>query len=291
MSATPGSATPTSATPTSATHTQYAVFGYPVTHSLSPMIHTLFAEQTGEQITYDKIQVEGSFNAALQHFIEGGGKGANVTLPHKQDAFAMADELSPRARVAGAVNTLIITKDRVKGDNTDGIGLVSDLRSQMGTIADLRVLMIGAGGAARGVLGPLFEAGVKQIHLANRTPHKAEKLAATFTRYGTIVGGSLAEIPTHQSFDIVINSTSSSVTGQHPDMDPQAFAGAKLVYDMYYHKDDTAFMQFAKSYAPQVPVSDGLGMLVGQAAESFYLWRGVRPRIQPITARLVAQLG
>lgn len=269
---------------------KYAVFGYPITHSLSPMIHTLFAEQTGQHICYHKIQVDGSFSAALQHFIDGGGKGANVTLPHKEDAFAIADELSPRATAAGAVNTLIIDNGQVKGDNTDGIGLVNDLLSQMGSIADLRILIIGAGGAARGVIAPLFEARVKQIYLANRTPHKAEKLAATFARYGAIEGGSLAEIPTHKSFDIVINSTSSSVSGQHPAMDPQAFAGAKLVYDMYYHKHHTAFMQFAKSYAPQVRVSDGLGMLLGQAAESFYLWRGVRPRLQPITARIVEQL-
>ena len=274
----------------SSTPDKYVVFGYPIKHSLSPAIHTLFAEHTEQHIEYDKVQVEGSFYDALRRFIDSGGKGANVTSPFKEDAFAIASELSIRAKTAGAVNTLIFENGRVKGDNTDGIGLVHDLVSQIGSISGLKILIIGAGGAARGVVNPLFDAQVTKIHLANRTPSKAEELTDIFSQYGDIQGGALNEIPLDEQFDIVINSTSSSVLGECPDINPSVFQHAKLVYDMYYHKEDTVFMEFAKSHAPNVQVSDGLGMLIGQAAESFYLWRGVRPELKPVVAKIKAQL-
>lgn len=261
----------------------YAVFGNPIAHSQSPFIHRCFAEQTAQQLDYQaKLLDVDQFAQQASEFFLAGGKGANVTLPFKLEAYALADKLSERAEQAGAVNTLIYQNGQLTGDNTDGQGLVNDLTRLLGEVSGKQVLLIGAGGAAQGVIAPLFAAGVKQITVTNRTEQKAQSLADRFAGLGGINA-----VPLHQaaSADIVINASSSGVQGQLPGVNDQVFQGAQLAYDMFYAAKGTAFTQWAKAY--QVPVtSDGLGMLVGQAAESFYLWRGVRPAVQPVLTAL-----
>lgn len=268
---------------------RYVVFGNPVKHSLSPCIHKMFAEQTGQAIDYNASLVEEDFPQAVRDFIAKGGQGANVTLPFKEQAFAMVDELSDRALAAGAVNTLIAKPGKLTGDNTDGAGLVGDLENQLGTLKGKSILLLGAGGAARGVIIPLFHAGVSTIHIANRTESKAEELAEVFSQYGSISYSGFVDIP-DSVFDVIVNSTSSSISGDVPPIDGKLMRKAQLAYDMFYQKQLTSFMQFALEHNKDVQVSDGLGMLVGQAAESFYLWRGVRPDIKPVIAFLKTKM-
>lgn len=245
---------------------RYAVIGQPVAHSKSPWIHAQFARATRQDIDYGRIEAPlGGFERAAEEFRAGGGTGLNVTLPFKEDAFRYCAELSPRARLARAVNTIKFGAT-VFGDNTDGVGLVRDLGAEL---PERRVLLMGAGGAAQGVVGALLEAGVAALTVANRTETKARELAARFP--GIAASGYAALKP---GFDLIINATSAGLLDEAPALPPGVLAGAKLAYDMVYGRD-TPFLAAAR--AAHVRASDGLGMLVEQAAESFFVWRGVRP--------------
>ena len=264
---------------------RYAVFGHPVSHSLSPKIHALFAAQTAQDMTYAAIcaPLDG-FAGAVHGFIEADGgvaKGANVTVPFKLEAFRLADVLTPCAAAAGAVNTLSFTADGMHGDNTDGAGLVRDLTANLGvSLAGLRILVLGAGGAAQGVILPLREQNPAELFIANRTADKAQKLAAVFG----VTGGGFDELNQH-TFDLVINATSAGLSGAV--LPAPSFLPNALAYEMVYGLQ-TAFMQAAR--AAGAHVADGLGMLVEQAAEAFFVWRGVRPETAPVLAALRAEL-
>lgn len=267
---------------------RYAVFGNPIGQSKSPFIHTQFAAQCAERLTYAAIlaPVDG-FADSWQTFVAIGGKGANVTAPFKQQAYQIATVLSERARLAEAVNTLYIDDTGVvHGDNTDGIGLVADLLRLGANLTDGPVLLLGAGGASRGVIGPLIDAGVPQLILANRTASKAEDIAANFDQRVTACG--FEAIP-EQTYKLVINATSSSLSNQRPDIAPVHLQHCQLAYDMSYSAQPTAFMQWSKQQGAQMQ-ADGLGMLVSQAAEAFYIWRGKRPDVLPVLNLLKQQL-
>lgn len=261
---------------------RYAVFGNPIGHSQSPLIHHQFAEQTGERLQYTKQQPEpGAFQQAADAFFAEGGKGLNVTVPFKQDAYSYAARLTPRARRAGAVNTLALLPDgTILGDNTDGIGMVNDLHNLDWPIAGRRVLILGAGGAVRGVLQPLLEQEPAQVVVANRTLYKAEQLARGFSDLGKIEPLRYEDL-TGLSFDLVINGTSASLSGELPPLPAGLLAPGARCYDMVYAAEPTAFMRWAEQDGA-TETADGLGMLVGQAAESFYLWRQVRPEVTPV---------
>ena len=264
---------------------RYAVFGNPVSHSLSPKIHALFAVQTAQDMTYEAIcaPLDG-FAGAVNTFIvagEGLAKGANVTVPFKLAAFRLADALTPRAAAAGAVNTLSFTTDGIQGDNTDGAGLVRDLTANLGvSLTGLRILVLGAGGAAQGVILPLCEQNPAMLFVANRTADKAQKLAAVFG----VTGGGFDAV-NECAFDVVINATSAGLTGA--DLPAPSFSSNALAYDMVYGRQ-TPFMQAARAAGARV--ADGLGMLVEQAAEAFFVWRGVRPETAPVLAALRTEL-
>lgn len=260
---------------------RYAVFGNPISHSKSPRIHALFAALTGQDMRYEALLVPlDGFAAAIQTFAAGGGRGANVTVPFKEEAFRLATQLTARARAAGAVNTLSFERDTVRGDNTDGIGLVRDVVANLAfPIRGQRVLLLGAGGAARGVILPLLDESPRCLVIANRTADKARQLAAGFP--GTR-GCSLPELA-GQSFDLVINATSAGLQGSALPLADEVFGRACLAYDMLYGRQ-TPFM--AQARAAGAVVADGLGMLVEQAAEAFLVWRGVRPDTAPVLAEL-----
>lgn len=264
----------------------YAVFGNPIGHSQSPRIHRLFAAATGQDLTYDaRLAPLDSFNASVADFVAAGGKGANVTVPFKEEAFRLASLRTPRAELAGAVNTLSFTPAGCIGDNTDGAGLVRDLQSNLGlTIVGKRVLLLGAGGASRGAIGPLLEALPASLCIANRSIAKAVDLAAHFAALGSVVGGGYPELAGRQ-FDLVINATSASLGGELPPLPPGIFAPGALAYDMMYGKGDTPFLAFAREQGAS-RLADGLGMLVEQAAEAFFVWRGIRPDTGPVLAQL-----
>jgi shikimate dehydrogenase len=269
----------------------YAVMGNPVGHSKSPQIHAAFARQTGERMVYTAIQVDpGGFAQAAGNFCANGGKGLNVTVPFKQDAFVYVQTRSPRAELAGAVNTIVFdTQGNAFGDNTDGVGLLRDLVQNLKvTVADRRVLVLGAGGAVRGVLGPLLEARPARVVVANRTPDRAHELAAQFSAIGQIEGASFDALA-GQRFDIIINGTSASLQGEVPPLPAQICAVQCCCYDMMYGAVPTAFMRWAYGQGA-THVMDGLGMLVEQAAESFFIWRGKRPTTAAVIADLRAAL-
>lgn len=263
----------------------YAVFGNPISHSKSPLIHAAFARQTGEDIRYEALLAPADeFAAAVDAFRSAGGRGANVTLPFKQDAYRYATELTERARLAQAVNTLRFDGERL-GDNTDGAGLVRDITQNLGfDIAGKDVLLMGAGGAARGVLLPLLACKPNSLTLANRTPLKAEALALQFVAYGKVQASDYPSLAGGR-FDLVINATSSSLNDEVPPLPPRIIAPGALAYDMMYGKGLTPFLAFAEANHA-THLADGLGMLVEQAAESFYIWRGVRPQTQPVIDQL-----
>lgn len=256
---------------------RFAVFGNPIAHSKSPFIHGLFARQTGIELDYQALLAPlDGFAAALDQFWQGGGRGANVTLPFKEQAFALADRLSERARAAGAVNTLMREDNgQILGDNTDGAGLVGDLLANQVPLTDKRVVIIGAGGAVRGVVLPLLRQGVASIHIANRTASKAETLAALFAGEGRVSGGGLESLAA-EPVDLLINGSSASLHGEVPPLPPALVGADSVAYDMAYGRGPTAFMQWATKAGAGLCL-DGLGMLVGQAAESFALWHGIRP--------------
>jgi shikimate dehydrogenase len=271
---------------------KYAVFGNPIAHSKSPDIHRQFAEQTGQSLSYQKQLVdEQGFDEAADAFFADGGKGLNITVPFKQDAYAYVARTTPRARRAGAVNTLTLEADgTILGDTTDGIGLVGDIVHNLGwEIRHKKVLILGAGGAVRGVLEPLLEQQPQHVVIANRTVDKALQLAKGFAEFGYLLGCGF-DMLGEQQFDLVINGTSASLQGDLPPLPDSLInpdAGT-VCYDMLYGAEPTPFMQWAAERGALV--SDGLGMLVGQAAESFALWRGVRPKTAPVIADIRAKL-
>ncbi|WJG09483.1 shikimate dehydrogenase [Aliiglaciecola sp. LCG003] len=270
----------------------YAVFGNPIEQSKSPLIHQLFAEQTGQDISYQKILGEiDSFPANLSEFFNNDfAKGCNVTAPFKQEAAKWVAELTPNAQAAGAVNTIIRMENGLyKGDTTDGAGLVIDLKNQQASLLNARILLIGAGGATRGVVLPLLAQGVECIDIVNRTKSKAEELSQWFAN-DKIHGLGFDEVNINsKTYSIIINCTSASLDNRIPDISDAVLSASEFAYDMVYLAEPTVFMQKAKALGV-LKISDGLGMLVGQAAYSFYLWRGVMPDIQPVLQKLRAEL-
>jgi shikimate dehydrogenase len=259
---------------------RYAVFGHPIAHSKSPQIHAAFARQTGQDMTYEAILAPlDGFAESVAAFAAAGGRGANVTVPFKEEAYKLAHRLSPRAQRAGAVNTLLFD-DGILGDNTDGAGLVADLTRNLGcALAGKRILLVGAGGAARGVIEPLLDQSPAEFVIANRTVSRAQELAGLFGRGVVACGFDAVDAP----FDLVINATAASLAGELPPLSPRIFTTGTLAYDMMYGRD-TPFLAFARAHG--ATTADGLGMLVEQAAEAFYLWRGVRPDTAPVIAHL-----
>jgi shikimate dehydrogenase len=268
----------------------YAVFGNPINHSKSPHIHRHFAEQTGQDMTYTKQQVApGEFDQAATEFFDKGGKGLNITVPFKLDAYSFAARLTPRARRAGAVNTLALQTDgTVLGDNTDGIGMIHDMHNLGWELRGKRVLILGAGGAVRGILQPLLEQEPQEVAIVNRTHHKAEQLANGFHDLGDVRALTL-EALAGQQFDILINGTSASLHGELPPLPADLLAPGACCYDMMYSAEPTVFLQWAQTHGAAA-VADGLGMLIGQAAEAFYLWRQIRPEVVPVITAMRRQM-
>jgi shikimate dehydrogenase len=261
----------------------YGVVGHPVAHSWSPFIHGMFARQTGELMSYRLHDVlPEDFRIYVLDFFAHGGRGVNVTVPHKVAASGLADELTPRAERAGAVNTLALQRDgRLLGDNTDGAGLVHDLRDNLGvTLGGRRVLIVGAGGATRGVVAPLLVLRPSELVIANRTADRAKAFAADFQDLGAVQGCGFNEVG-DEPFDLVINATSASLAGEVPEIPPSVIKADSLCYDMAYSKGDTPFLKWAREHGCPHAVQ-GWGMIVEQAAESFQLWRGVRPQTGPV---------
>jgi shikimate dehydrogenase len=265
---------------------RYAVMGNPITHSKSPLIHKMFAEQTGQDLSYEALLVElEQFPQAVQKFVQSGGKGFNITVPFKQNAYAIADVLSERAQLAQAVNTISVSDEgKLIADNTDGVGLVNDLTANLNLALEQKnILVLGAGGAVRGVLGPLLQCQPAALVVANRTASKAQQLAQAFAKLGNIDGCGFDAINA-KNFDIVVNGTSASIGGNLPAIDAGLLSDA-FCYDMMYGKEPTAFLQWAAQNNAS-GMADGLGMLVEQAAEAFFIWRDVRPATRPVIAAL-----
>lgn len=267
---------------------RYAVMGNPIKHSKSPQIHKAFAEQTDQELSYVAIQVElDGFQQAVKSFQREGGKGLNVTVPFKQEAYDFADELSERAELGKAVNTLIMQKNgTIRGDNTDGVGLVRDIiNNHDGVIANKRILVVGAGGAVRGVLGPLLAENPRELIITNRTLQKAIQLAEDFSPYGNIEACAFNRLK--GPFDWIINGTAASLQGEVPPLPESIIDENTRCYDMMYAKEVTPFNQWALDYGAKAAY-DGIGMLVEQAAESFRLWRGVMPATRMVINELKA---
>lgn len=273
---------------------RYAVVGNPIAHSRSPRIHQAFARQCGIELDYDTLLAPlDGFAAAIRDFFEHDGRGLNVTVPFKEQAYELArQDLSRRARLAGAVNTLWMADGRLHGCNTDGVGLLADLRRLGHDPAGRRILLVGAGGAARGVLLPLLEAGCSRLHIVNRTAERAialqshtENVLPEFA--GRLSAGPLADAGSH--WDIVINATSGSLSGEAPALPANLYAAGALAYDMVYASGPTAFMEQAAA-AGASHCADGLGMLVEQAAASFEIWHGILPATRHVLAELREEL-
>ena len=269
---------------------RYCVFGNPIAHSKSPAIHALFAARTQQDLSYEALLAPlDGFANTVRDFVVAGGRGANVTVPFKEEAFRLCDRLSQRAERAGAVNTLVFDGREIFGDNTDGAGLVRDITQNLGfSLSGKRILLLGAGGAARGVILPLLATEPAGLFIANRSAEKAEVLATLFAGSISVDGGNISKIA-DKSFDLVINATSASLSGEALSLPAGVFASDSLAYDMMYGKGDTVFMAQARELGA-AQCADGLGMLVEQAAEAFALWRGVRPETQLVLAGLRKQL-
>src|SRR5690606_6801910 len=267
---------------------RYAVIGNPIAHSKSPEIHMEFARQTDQSLTYERLLAPlDGFVETVEAFRAAGGRGLNVTVPFKEEAFRYATRLTARAEASGAVNTLRFDEQGVLGDNTDGMGLVRDLRANHGiTLYGTRMLLLGAGGAARGVIGSLVGEQPERLVIANRTLSKAQDIADSF---GQAIEVMAYDALVTERFDIIINATSASLTAEVPPLPENVYAGARVAYDMVYGAEITPFM--ARAAQAGCPIClDGLGMLVEQAGESFYLWRNVRPATGPVLALLRASL-
>lgn len=272
---------------------RYAVIGNPIAHSKSPRIHAAFAEQTGQVMTYEAILgPEEGFADTVRAFAASGGRGMNVTVPFKLQAYDLADQLSERAQAAGAVNTLSFRADGIHGDNTDGVGLIRDLQDNLGcALQGSRVLLLGAGGASRGVMLPLLATRPNSIAIANRTVSRADELVERFRPLceATLLHGCGFDAVGDEGFDVIINATSASLSSEVPPIPRQAYTGCQLAYDMMYGARPTPFMLEASDRGA-ARTADGLGMLVEQAAESFNIWRGIRPKTAPVLAMLRTQL-
>ncbi|WP_448249631.1 shikimate dehydrogenase [Thalassotalea agariperforans] len=265
---------------------KYVVFGNPISHSKSPLIHGLLAEQTKQDIEYTYIEADlDKFTQAVYDFRDSGGKGCNVTSPFKEEAFALADHKTEGALLAEAANTLTFHDDgTISAETTDGAGFLLDLKNNQAPLTGKRILLIGAGGAARGVIKPLLDTQPALLSICNRTISKAEQLVARFSEYGSLDAISAEQLATlSQPYDLIINSTSASLHNQLPPVPAQIFKGCTFVYDMAYANEPTIFINWAKEQGATT-VIDGLGMLVGQAAESFEIWRKVKTDIPPILA-------
>ncbi len=262
---------------------RYAVFGHPIKHSKSPRIHRLFAEQTGQTLEYTAQEVPAEqFETAVARFFAEGGKGLNCTVPLKELAWAYADHKTERAHLSKAVNTLALQPDgSILGDNTDGIGLATDLTVNHGiALSGIRILILGAGGASRGIILPILEQVPQSLVIANRTVDKAVKLAAEFHGKGPITGCGFDDLENRQ-FDLILNATSASLSGSVPPLPTGLLATGGNCYDLAYGNEPTAFVRWGlENHAAKS--LDGLGMLVEQAAEAFFIWRGVRPKTRPV---------
>ena len=267
---------------------RYALIGHPVGHSRSPLIHGLFARQTGQKLTYELIDAEPpSFATAVRGFGAAGGRGLNVTVPHKEAAFELADEVSEAASKAHAVNTLSFNGTSLRGDNTDGVGFLRDVTiNQRQPIAARTVLILGAGGAARGIVGPLLEAQPRELVLANRTLERAVQVIELFREHGPIKAIPFSGLDELAPFDIVINATSAGLKGNAPPFPGTLIGPHTFCYDLVYSQNDTPFVAWARGHGAGRALR-GWGMLVEQAAESFLIWRGVRPNTAPILKQLV----
>jgi len=272
---------------------RYAVIGNPIGHTKSPLIHGLFAQATSQPLSYEAIEgplaPAGAFEATVRAFRDVGGLGMNVTAPFKLQAFEMADERTERARLAGAVNALKFEAGRILADNFDGIGLVNDIQRNLGvSLAGKRVLLLGAGGAARGALLPFLDQQPAQLTIVNRTVAKAEVLAAQMAGRGAVSACGFGDLA-GQSFDVVVNATSASLKAELPPLSPQVFGPGCIAYELAYGKGLTPFLRLAQNAGVQ-QLADGVGMLVEQAAEAFVWWRGMRPDTQPVIQQLTVPL-
>jgi len=269
---------------------RYALIGHPLGHTKSPRIHGEFARATGQDLTYEAIEAPlDGFKAAVDAFRAAGGRGINVTLPFKLEAFAYATDRMERARLAGAANCMKFEGDKAIAENFDGLGLVNDIQRNLGfAVRGRRVLLMGAGGAARGALMPLLENGPALVVVANRTVPKAKALVDQFAAYGTLVTGGYPDLA-GEKFDIVLNATSASLRGELPPVPSSAFARESLAYDLVYGKGLTPFLRLARD-AGAGRLADGVGMLVEQAAEAFVWWRGVRPETRPMIEQISVPL-
>ena len=262
---------------------RYGVMGYPVSHSRSPVIHRLFALQTGEELQYELLQVSPEkLEPAVRQFQRTGGKGLNVTVPHKSEVTRLVDQLSERASTAGAVNTLSFEDDEILGDNTDGFGLLRDLTVNLAlTLQGANILVLGAGGATRGIIGPLLEMEPVALRIANRTLGKAQALADHFSRMGPVTACRFNVVPVSDQYDLIINATSAGLHGDAPPYPSAAISEKTVCYDLSYGLNATPFSSWAAEHGAAQSVM-GWGMLVEQAAESFRVWRGMRPNTSEV---------
>ncbi len=266
---------------------RYGVMGYPISHSRSPVIHRLFALQTGQELQYELLQVSPEkLEPAVRQFQRTGGKGLNITVPHKGEVTRLVDQLSDRASTAGAVNTLTFREGEIHGDNTDGFGLLRDLVVNLGlALEGANILVLGAGGATRGIIGPLLEMQPASLRIANRTLGKAQALADHFSRSGPVTACRFNVIPVTENYDLIINATSAGLRGEAPPYPAAAISKQTVCYDLSYGLKPTPFSIWAREQGAARSIM-GWGMLVEQAAESFRIWRGVRPD----TAQVLKQM-
>jgi len=266
---------------------RYGVMGYPVSHSRSPVIHRLFALQTGQNLQYELLQVAPEkLEAAIRQFQRTGGKGLNITVPHKSAVARLVDHTSARAATAGAVNTLSFRDGEIYGENTDGIGLLRDLAVNLGiNLEGANILILGAGGATRGIIGPLLEMNPASLLIANRTLGKAQALADHFERFGPVSACSFNAVPTSEPYDLVINATSAGLQGDTPPYPADAITDQTYCYDLSYGLTATPFSVWARDNGAAHSVM-GWGMLVEQAAESFNIWRRIRPDTAPVLKQM-----
>jgi shikimate dehydrogenase len=266
---------------------RYALVGHPVEHSRSPLIHSLFARQTGQNMTYELLDAApADFEVAVRGFIAAGGRGLNVTVPHKEAAFALMDELGEAASAAGAVNTISARAGRLRGDNTDGVGFLRDVTVNLRQPIEGRsVLILGAGGAARGIVAPLLGARPRELVIANRTRERADALLAQFGGAAPLRSAGFDELDALAPFDVTINATSAGLHGDLPPFPASLIGPRSFCYDLVYSVNDTPFVAWARRHGA-ARAAQGWGMLVEQAAESFYIWRGVRPDTAPIRKQL-----
>ena len=266
---------------------RYGVMGYPVSHSRSPLIHQLFSLQTNQKLQYELLQVTPEkLETAIRQFQRTGGKGLNITVPHKSEVVRLVDHMSERASTAGAANTLTFESSEIRGDNTDGIGLLRDLAVNLGVVVESSsILILGAGGATRGIIGPLLEMQPKSIKIANRSVGKAQMLADHFSGSGPVTACQFDNVPVTEAYDLIINATSAGLKGEAPPYPAAAISKDTFCYDLSYGHKPTPFSVWARDSGAAQSVM-GWGMLVEQAAESFNIWRGVRPETKPVLDRM-----